>query len=501
MAAMSEKPSKEIIKYLLESKEIKQKLEAKDKHGWTALHGAAYFGSLEVSKELISQGADISAVTNDKLTVLHMTASSEKSNIKLVKYLLKNEKIKQLINAKNIMGLTAADTAFWLSRNEILDLLIKSGNPPELLLDIFSYIERSLSNFNLDEKFEGNESQAKQPVGKIALKLTEDGSVIVIEHTIKQKDKVAALSLAINSTSYNFNMIKIPGDGNCAVNSLGINRQAIGKSLLSITKNTEYTSILAPEIKDCFYSSQKDIFAKASQIKFTELSASYDKQSLQVDNLVRVIKAILPKEHKLQPAKALSLLIGIKQLNNDKQSSIYIAEDKVTKLEQAIKELDNLGLTITKFCRQADIVEQYIDKIVMQDKQWLGKASLYLYALLNNTNLVILHKPNKDNNTLAVDKQYSIIINQDQQSKYIIYQGGMHFDKLKLINSQQEQELIESLSKICANKNDSITTKSNAVNITPKNNSSKTKSKKMLQIKPSKSSSNSNLAEASENLV
>ena len=151
-------------------------------------------------------------------------------------------------------------------------------------------------------------------------------------------------------------------------------------------------------------------------------------------------------------------------------------KNKVTKLEQAIKELDNLGLAITKFCRQADIVEQYINKIVKQDKQWLGKASLYLYALLNNINLVILHKPGKESNTLAVDKRYSIISNQDKQSKYIIYQGGMHFDKLELINSQQEQELIESLSKICANKNDSITTKSSAVNIAPKNKPPKTKS-------------------------
>ena len=151
-------------------------------------------------------------------------------------------------------------------------------------------------------------------------------------------------------------------------------------------------------------------------------------------------------------------------------------KNKVTKLEQAIKDLDNLGLAITKFCRQADIVEQYINKIVKQDKQWLGKASLYLYALLNNINLVILHKPGKESNTLAVDKRYSIISNQDKQSKYIIYQGGMHFDKLELINSQQEQELIESLSKICANKNESITTKSNAANIAPKNNLSKTKS-------------------------
>ena len=189
----------------------------------------------------------------------------------------------------------------------------------------------------------------------IAPKSTEDGPETEIKHNIKQEDEIEPLSLIINNTSYNFNLTEIPGDGNCAVNSLGINRQAIGKSLLSITKNTEYTSILAPEIKDCFYSSQKDIFAKASQIKFTELSASYNKQSLQVDNLVRIIKAILPKEDKLQTAKALSLLTGIKQLNNDKQSSINIKKDEVTKLEQAIKELDNLGLAITKFCRQADI--------------------------------------------------------------------------------------------------------------------------------------------------
>ena len=190
------------------------------------------------------------------------------------------------------------------------------------------------NNSDLSSEFISNESQAKQlkdssvsNIENIAPKSTEDGPETEIKDNIKQEDKIELLSLAINNTSYNFNLIKIPGDGNCAVNSLGINRHAIGKSLLSITKNTEYTSILASEIKDCFYSSQKDIFAKVSQIKFTELSASYDKQSLQVDKLVRIIKALLPKEHKLQTAKALSLLTGIKQLNNDKQSSIYIEEE------------------------------------------------------------------------------------------------------------------------------------------------------------------------------
>ena len=40
---------------------------------------------------------------------MHLAAGAQKPNIELVRYLLENAKIKQLINAENLLGLTAAD--------------------------------------------------------------------------------------------------------------------------------------------------------------------------------------------------------------------------------------------------------------------------------------------------------------------------------------------------------------------------------------------------------
>ena len=69
LAAGAQKPNIELLKYLLDNKEIKQKLEARQKNGWTALHIAAFYGNLERLSELINQGADISAATNNEETI------------------------------------------------------------------------------------------------------------------------------------------------------------------------------------------------------------------------------------------------------------------------------------------------------------------------------------------------------------------------------------------------------------------------------------------------
>ena len=99
LASRAQKPNIELLKYLLENKEIKQKLEARQKNGWTALHIAAFYGNLEILKELINQGADINAATNNEETILHLAARAQKPNKELVKYLLKNKEIKQKFEA------------------------------------------------------------------------------------------------------------------------------------------------------------------------------------------------------------------------------------------------------------------------------------------------------------------------------------------------------------------------------------------------------------------
>ena len=127
LAARAQKPNIELVKYLLENKEIKQKLEAKEKNGWTAIHVAAFSGNLDILKELIKQGADINAENNDKQTILHLAAGAQKPNKELVKYLLEHKEIKQRLKAKEKNAWTAMHISAFNGNLEILKELIKQG--------------------------------------------------------------------------------------------------------------------------------------------------------------------------------------------------------------------------------------------------------------------------------------------------------------------------------------------------------------------------------------
>ena len=127
LAVRAKKPNIELVKYLLENKEIKQKLEAKEKNGCTAIHIAAFNRNLEILAELINQGADINAVTNDKETILHLASRAQKPNTELVKYLLENKEIKQKLEVKNKTGWTALHLAGCNGNLELLTELINQG--------------------------------------------------------------------------------------------------------------------------------------------------------------------------------------------------------------------------------------------------------------------------------------------------------------------------------------------------------------------------------------
>ena len=127
LAARARKPNIESVKYLLDNKEIKQKLEAKDKNDWTAMHVAAFYGNLGILKELIMQGADIKAKNNDKETILHIASGAQKPNIELVKYLLEHKEIKQRLKDKDKNVWTAMHVAAFNGNLEIFKELIKQG--------------------------------------------------------------------------------------------------------------------------------------------------------------------------------------------------------------------------------------------------------------------------------------------------------------------------------------------------------------------------------------
>lgn len=64
-------------------------LDVKDKHGWTALHYAAWQGKLKVVQYLIDNGADSDVTSNDGKTALHHVSKGRQST-DLVQYLVES---------------------------------------------------------------------------------------------------------------------------------------------------------------------------------------------------------------------------------------------------------------------------------------------------------------------------------------------------------------------------------------------------------------------------
>ena len=223
----SENPNKELIKYLLENKEIKQNLEAKDKDGCTALHRAAFAGNLEILEELIIQGADVNAENNDKQTVLHLALVSNKPNIDLVKYLLEDKEIKQRLEAKDKFGFTALHLASFYGSLEILKELIKQGadinaknNDEETILHLaarskkpnIDLVKYLLKNKDIKQKLEAKEKDGWAALHSAAFA----GSLEILAELIKQgadinasnNDEETILHLAARAEKPNIELIK-----------------------------------------------------------------------------------------------------------------------------------------------------------------------------------------------------------------------------------------------------------------------------------------------------
>ena len=162
LSARAKKPNIELVKYLLENKEIKQNLEVRQKNGWTALHIAAFYGNLERLSELINQGADINAATNNEETILHLASRAQKPNIELLKYLLENKEIKQKLEARQKNGWTALHIAAFYGNLERLSELINQGadinaenNAKETILNLAARAQKpnvELVKYLLDNK-------------------------------------------------------------------------------------------------------------------------------------------------------------------------------------------------------------------------------------------------------------------------------------------------------------------------------------------------------------
>lgn len=111
----------ENVKYLLE-RGPKDFVNRKGESGWTPLHFAAGFGSVEITDLLIKKGADVNAQEESGYGPIHWAAKNNYPDC--IKLLIENGADK---NLKNKHGWTALFSAAYEGSTESLKLLIDSG--------------------------------------------------------------------------------------------------------------------------------------------------------------------------------------------------------------------------------------------------------------------------------------------------------------------------------------------------------------------------------------
>jgi uncharacterized membrane protein YbhN (UPF0104 family) len=130
-----------ILKYCngkLSAEKFKQFINQKNDKGVVALHYASFLGNVDIIKYLVNYGADIKALTNNDLNVIHYAAQGNQPNSLVYFYLFHRDKIK--IEKTDIKGSTPLHWASYSSSCEIGNYLLnyganintqdKSGNTP-----------------------------------------------------------------------------------------------------------------------------------------------------------------------------------------------------------------------------------------------------------------------------------------------------------------------------------------------------------------------------------
>ncbi|CAB3379111.1 Hypothetical predicted protein [Cloeon dipterum] len=93
----------------------------------STIHIAAFYADLEMFKWLLSEGADVRALTKDKFeeNVLHCSACNTSHGTELVQFLV--SKLRFDVNAKDKLGYTPLHYAFWKNNIKTAEELLKLG--------------------------------------------------------------------------------------------------------------------------------------------------------------------------------------------------------------------------------------------------------------------------------------------------------------------------------------------------------------------------------------
>jgi uncharacterized protein len=99
-------------------------LEAHSNDGWTPLHLAAFFGHLNLAKELLERGANVDALSTNAMRNTPLHAAVAGGKISTTRVLIEHG---GNVNARQHGGWTALQGAAQAGNRELVELLIASG--------------------------------------------------------------------------------------------------------------------------------------------------------------------------------------------------------------------------------------------------------------------------------------------------------------------------------------------------------------------------------------
>lgn len=174
-----------------------------DVNGFTALHGAARYGSLHIVKELVGRGAEINAKNTDGETALHLATS--KGHLQVCKYLIEN---KANVDETDKYGRTALFFAATSGYSEIVKFLVDHG--AEVYCEYygdsiaFHEVDPEIKKYLLelgqksgDVSQPGGESAAVEKVATRAEGVREDGTVCSVHEGDESRRGAVAAKIQV----------------------------------------------------------------------------------------------------------------------------------------------------------------------------------------------------------------------------------------------------------------------------------------------------------------
>ena len=97
--------------------------------GFTALHFAAFLGTIDVARVLIDAGADVTAVAKNDMLLQPLHSAAAAHNVELCRLLLERG---APVNAQQQKGYTALDEASMTNQDDLRALLLEHGADPTI---------------------------------------------------------------------------------------------------------------------------------------------------------------------------------------------------------------------------------------------------------------------------------------------------------------------------------------------------------------------------------